>query len=281
MNTCWLLDAEIFDHYRDELAEVITQQGHLCRVIRPPAAGYSWEDEGCSYRQTFPADACVITHGDIALATRVRAERRWSPGAYGTVENYFCSRYYTPLGRYLLNSDYIMLPFGELDRCREFLFRVLGRNGQIFVRPDSPLKLFTGQTASLDSFSSDLEFMAFYDFPTHEMVVVSSPKEIIAEWRFAVVAKEVVAGCQYTENGTVHHRPEYDPLAHQLAQEIAQSEFAPDPVWVMDICRTSSGTYHLLEIGAFSFSDLYSMDKSAVVQAVSRQALKDWRPGKI
>lgn len=277
MNACWLLDAEMFDHYRDDLVAAVTEHGQEYKLIRAPKPGYSWDDEGCSYRRTFPADACVITHGDIALATRVRNEGRWTPGAYCTVEHFFCSRYYTHFGKFLLNSDYVMLPFGELDRCKAFLFETLGVDGRVFVRPDSPLKLFTGQCASLDTFDKDLEFMAFYEFPAHELVVVSSPKEIVAEWRFVVVGQEVVAGSQYTDHGKEHYSPEYDPSAHALAASVASSGFVPDPVWVTDVCKVASGSYYLLEIGAFSFADLYSTNKSAVVHAVSQSAVRDWQ----
>ena len=57
MIACWLLDSEMFDHYRDDLVAAIRQQGHACKLIRAPKPGYSWDDEGCSYRQTFPGDA--------------------------------------------------------------------------------------------------------------------------------------------------------------------------------------------------------------------------------
>ena len=44
----------------------------------------------------------------------------------------------------------------------------------------------------------------------------------------------------------------------------------------MDICQTADGEFHLLEIGGFSFADLYSCDKAAVVAAVSEAAHTFW-----
>ena len=44
----------------------------------------------------------------------------------------------------------------------------------------------------------------------------------------------------------------------------------------MDICKTSDGNYHLLEIGGFSFADLYACDMKTVVSAVSAAAQSVW-----
>jgi hypothetical protein len=169
-----------------------------------------------------------------------------------------------------------MLPFGELRRQKEFLLNTFGQAGRFFVRPDSPLKLFTGQIVSADTFEADLEFMAFYEFPIESLVVVSAPQSLDAEWRFVVVERNVITGSQYKLGGKNDVQASYDQAAMDLASRIASSEYQPDPAWVMDICRTSDGSYHLLEIGGFSFSDLYAGDKNAIVAEVSRAAWRDW-----
>jgi len=276
MKIGWLIDAEMFDHYRDDLVAAIRSQGHEAQFIRAPRPPYRWDDVGCSYRETFPEGMCVVAHGDIELVTRIYRERRWRPGAFATIERFFCSSYYCWFGEYLLNRDYIMLPFGELPRCQDFLFRSVGCDDRIFVRPDSPLKLFTGQVASSDTFDVDLEFMSFYEFSKESLVVVSAPRDITAEWRFVVVNRKVVAGCQYKRNGKIDSNSHYDPTAFALAAKVASSDYQPDLAWVMDICQTADGEFHLLEIGGFSFADLYSCDKAAVVAAVSEAAHTFW-----
>jgi hypothetical protein len=169
-----------------------------------------------------------------------------------------------------------MLPFGELRRQQAFLFDTFGKQGQIFVRPDSPLKIFTGQTMSDSTYDKDLEFMAFYDFPSESLVVVSSPKSIEFESRFVVVDGEVVAGSK-NKVGEEIRLSETDEDSWRLAEEIARTGFQPDRAWVMDICRTIDGCYHLLEIGAFSFANLYGCDKRSVVDAVSTAAAAIWK----
>jgi len=277
MKVGWLIDTDMFAAYRDDLVASIRALGHDVKLIHAPPPPYRWDDAGCGYRETFPRDACVVALGDIELVTRIERERRWSPGAFCTVENFACSSYYCWFGRYILNQDYVMLPFGELGRRREFLFDTLGREGHIFIRPDSPLKFFTGQVAARDTFDADLDFMGFYEFPPSSLVLVSSPKEIGAEWRFIVVGKQVVAGCQYKSEDRFDSEPCFESAARELADQIASSEYQPDPVWVMDICRTADDTFHLLELGGFSFADLYACDKTAIVKEVSQAAIAEWR----
>jgi len=277
MKVGWLIDADMFDGYRDELVAAIHDQGHDAKLIHAPSPPFRWDDVGCSYRDTFPQAACVVAHGDIELTTRIQREGRWTPGAFCTVENFAWSSYACRYGQHLLNRDYVMLPFGELDRCKDFLFDSLGLDGRLFIRPDSPLKLFTGQTTSRESFAADLEFMGFYEFPSNSLVVVSSPKSLVSEWRFVIADGKVVAGCQYRCGDDLDYRTEYDDDAFELAKSIAAIDYEPDPVWVMDICKCSDGSLHLLEIGGFSFSDLYACNKHDVVAAVSAAAKAVWK----
>lgn len=273
MSVGWLLDATVFDAYHDELAAAIVRNGDIVKSLNRPNPPYGWEDTDNSYRGAFAEKSCVITHADIDLVNRVRRDGIWTPGVIATLENFHCSHYFSHFGRFLLNRDYVMLPFGELERRADFLFQTFGRDGKIFVRPDSPLKLFTGLLADRANYARDLEFMAFYEFPMESLVVVSSPKRIDAEWRFVIADQSVVAGSLYKSSNPLDASPQNDVGARQLVDEILATGYSPDPVWVMDICRTIDGVYQLLEIGCFSFANLYSCDKDAVVRAVSAVAV--------
>jgi hypothetical protein len=277
MQVGWLLDGDLLGDHRDEYLDAIDELGHTARLVGAPDPPHRWDDVKSSYRDAFPRGACVVVHADIDLATRVRRDQLWTPGAFCTVEHFFWSHYACHLGKYLLNREYLMLPFGELARCEAFLFRTMGRADRLFIRPDSPLKTFTGQCASRGTFSADLEFMSFYEFPASSLVVVSPPQEIVAEWRFVVAGKNVVAGSQYKRDGKPAVLATVDAGAHSLAQTIAAEAFEPDPVWVMDICQTTDGAFHLLEIGAFSFADQYACNRRDVVREVSEVAVGLWQ----
>jgi hypothetical protein len=276
MKVGWLIDAELFDDYRDDLVTQIRNQGHVVQLVRAPSPPYLWEDGGCAYRDAFPRGECVIAHGDINLITRIHCERLWTPGAFATVDRFRCSDYYCHFGEFLLNQKYIMLPFGELPRQKEFLFGTVGIEGRIFVRPDSPLKIFTGQVISADTFEADLEYLGFYEFPADSIVIASEPASIDLEWRFVVANGQVITGSQYKRDGNMEVKPDYEAAAMNYATTIASREYQPDRVWVMDICKTNDGSYYLLEVGGFSFCNLYACDKRAIVSEVSRAAALEW-----
>ena len=44
MKVHWLIDADMFAHYRDELVACIRAQGHEVGLIRPPQPPYRWDD---------------------------------------------------------------------------------------------------------------------------------------------------------------------------------------------------------------------------------------------
>jgi len=272
MKVGWLLDPSVFPKEHEELAAAIVRQGHEIKSVARPDLPYTWADTKFAYRKLFPKGACVVTHGDIDLVNRVRADALWTPGVFATVEHFFCSHYYAHFGRFLLNQNYAMLPFAELLRRADWLFAAFGRDGRIFVRPDSPLKLFTGLLASQANFERDVEFMGFYEFPRESLVVVSTPRTICREWRFVIADGQIVAGSQYKERDENIVQPGYDDGAFSFAQDVLATGYAPDPVWVLDVCHTDDGQYHLLEIGGFSFAGLYACDKDAIVQAVSAVA---------
>jgi hypothetical protein len=165
-----------------------------------------------------------------------------------------------------------MLPFGDLPRQKDFLFQCLGKNDLLFVRPDSPLKLFTGQTISLDDFNKDYEFIGFNGFPPETIIVVSVARKLVAEWRFIVADGKIVAGSQYKDDGKLISIPASDAGAFAFAHQIVSTGYKPDPVWVLDVGLINDRSYRVVETGGFSFAGLYACDKDAVVQAVSSTA---------
>lgn len=276
----WLVEAEMFPDYRDELLAQIIQQGHAAKVVPEIPFGYRLNDIGSPHLQMFPPDACVVFHGCIEIANSLSEQSPWVPGVFCNWPNYECSTYYCHLARYLVNADYVLLPFGELQRRKDYLFSSIGKDGCIFVRPNSPQKSFTGQVARSDSFERDVEYMAFYDVPPQAIVLVSSPKQLVKEWRFVVASQTVVAGSRYKSDGKLDKVADSDAGALKLATEIASQAFQPDAVWVMDLCQTDTGDYHLLEIGSFSCAELYACNMTDVVREVSRVAMQEWEAGK-
>lgn len=154
-----------------------------------------------------------------------------------------------------INHDYIRMTFGELAPIDTVIW---GWGESIFVRPDSILKEFTGTVVTLMNFDEKYKLMSFYDdVVTPELpIIVSSVKKIEKEWRFIVVDNKIISGEPCTDE------------ALKFATEMAKVNI-PDRVWVLDICLSDLG-YKVLEIGCFSFAEIYSNDLDEIIREVSK-----------
>ena len=226
----------------------------------------------------------VVYHGSLLGAKWAQENTDWIPGPIANNPQFRCSYYYPRLRRMLLNEDHVFLPFGCLDVQRKFLWGSLGEdNGCVFIRPDSNRKPFTGQLTTPESWNDDLNLMGFYDdVVTPElMCVVARPQNIVEEWRFFVQGSKVLTGSLYRKGP---HTSVREPACEQawsqarlFAREAAKAEYTPDPVWVMDLCRTKAGNIRLLEVGSFSCAGIYACDTDILAKAVTEEAQRAWR----
>jgi hypothetical protein len=147
----------------------------------------------------------------------------------------------------------------------------IGAPGSFFVRPDSPLKPFSGRVLQRERVSLAALDHGFYYDDLETPVIVAPVQEVGREWRYVVVAQKVVAGSAYSADGrtSLPDDPTGEPWA--FAATIARQIEAPQAVFVLDVCKVG-GALFLLEINPFSGADLYACDPLAVVTAVSRFA---------
>lgn len=216
---------------------------------------------------------CYVAYGSLAFTQAVR-KKYITPGAYCTLEKYACTRYYPKMAPLLLNRSYVMLPYGELVRRKDFLFDSLDpfRTDTLFVRPDSGGKQFHGQLVPRDGYEEAVKKMAFYEVPDHELVVIATPQRLRAEWRFVVADKRVLpAGQQQPTPGGSECPLEALALAGKAAQL-----YEPDKVWTVDVGLTEEGDYKVVEIGSFSAAGLYAPDLTEIVRVVSKIAALEW-----
>jgi hypothetical protein len=271
----WLFETDVFDEGISRLVDEVKRQGMEAHI-----ASYLNNQPGvseASYLDLFPPHSCVVFYGSLNFAKQVRREATWLPAPYDEGPAHRCVTYYPPLGEHLLAQDYTMLPYGELRRMKKKLYKRHGLSETLFIRPDSGNKIFTGQLVYAESFEKSLDRMGFYEVPSSELVVVSEPRVIKAEWRFVVADHRVIAGSQYRRNNEKEVSPIVDDRAWELAEKVAAEGFQPDRVWTMDICRSGADHYYLLEIGCFSCAGLYACEAEPIVREVSRIALEEWK----
>lgn len=218
---------------------------------------------------------CIITQSSINLAQQIMKDKpKWVPGPWLTAENYKCTHYYPRLGPFLFNDPYIVMPRGDVPRHLNLLNSWLGKDDCLFIRPDSALKPFTAKVFKMDLFEKDWEWVKEFTDP-ESLIVISSPKNILGEWRFVVAGTQIVTSSQYQLNKKFDMAPSYPEEAKTLAEAVAQV-YQPDPMFVIDICLGADQKFYLLELGAFSVAGLYACDMEKIVKAAAEVAEKEW-----
>lgn len=264
MPTSWVIEAEVFPEASMQAFEAVaTAEGD--RVLRWKD---DWRDAALGHPQT-PMGPLVF-RGSLENAAWVRQNLAWRPGAYCDVEAFRCTRYYPRAERWLLCGDrWRALP------ARQFVEEALDQHLQhFFVRPDSPLKPFSGRLLTRDQVSWEAIDYGFYYDDRDLTVIVSEPRWITGEWRYVVVDRKVVAGSAYAAQGRQALRDPPNGPPWRFAQEVALELDPPEAVYVLDVCEAND-RYCLLELNPFSGADLYACDPGAVVRAVSARAAID------
>ena len=268
MKTKWLLETDVF---HENLAETIIPalKNQNIEFIQEKYIPF---DEN-KFLNVFDDDDCVIFYGSLNFAKKIRRNCKWVPGLYHTIENYDCTNYFPYLGEFLFNTPYIMLPAGELERMKSFLFETLSHfTKKLFIRPSRGEKIWTGQAVSPLCWEDFIRIVWIYDAEFKDLAVVSPFKNISREWRLVVANKEVITSSQYKP--ICEKNAPSDVI--KLAEKIIKLDFEPDKVWTIDICEDMKSDLYLLEIGGFSCAGLYHCDTDIIVEVVSDIAIKDW-----
>lgn len=267
----WLLERDVFHEDLDPIKDAITAAGMEYKEVRyiPLGAPNNFYDY-------FEPNTCVIAYGSINFTAAVAREANWVPGIWGNREALNCVHYYPKLGKFLLNSNYIILPYGELIRRKNHLFNMLDPYGanHLFMRPASPLKSFTGQTVSRARYEEDVKRLGFYDVSDDSLVIVANAVPIDTEWRMIVIDGSVVAGSQYKEDTLTQIREDVPIEVWDYAQVIAD-EYRLDDAYVIDIGK-SFDELKMIEVNSFSSSGWYLANKPILVNAAAELAIKQY-----
>lgn len=229
-----------------------------------------WDDGWWSDPERMPAptDEPVVFHGGLGNAARLRALDRWSPGALCNTTALACSAYYPRVGRWLAAKRHLFSTVRELVASPERVTAPLRECDRIFVRPDSPLKPFSGRVVALDGLCADALDHGFYYDDLDLPIVVAAVEELGREWRLVVTPQGIAAGSGYEAEGRGAGESVVPAAVRDLGEEISRALEFPDPVVVIDVVETEAGL-RLLELNPFSGADLYGCDLEAVVQAVT------------
>lgn len=272
LRPAWLIEAGVYGAEAEPLAAEVRRQGMTTEVV--PFTALTKDAALVSGDRRLGDGDCVIGYGTFPFARQIQLHRGWVPGAWCNQENLNCTSWFAHFGKYLLNQDYLVMPGVEAIRQQDWIYHVLGRDGQVFVRPAGCQKLFTGRCVAKAGFATAL---APTRYDTATLVVVSSPSALGREWRLVIAEDRVIAASQYCDQGRkALARGCPDEVVAFAEAALTDVSWRPDPVFMMDLCE-SRGALWLVELSAFSTSWLYECDLALVVPTVSDVARAAWR----
>lgn len=269
MNVLFVIDNVLGERQYDcgfpTLAEAAKEQGHEVFLTKhvPFTDKLSMDHD---FRRV---NKPVVVHGCIQFIRNFNNTFQGiCPGPYQNENVKSFHKFAVPLRQYLLNQDYIILPFHTI--------RTQPCYSRFFVKPLSGLKQFTGKVITPDNFEETIQTITQYEKIDDDLLcVVSSVKDIKAEFRYVIADRKVVTGSEYRWDNVLDVRIDTLPECDKLAETIAGLDWQADYVYVCDIAMTEDGP-KVIELNSFSSSGLYACDTRKIVKAVAEVAIKEY-----
>lgn len=259
MSITWVLERDVFSDNHNRLVDAAFAWGH--RVI-------SWDD-GWWQDEKFPSmeNEYVIFHGSLGNARRIANELPWRPGAFCNTTAFACSSWYAKAKPWLLHEKWVFGHVADFVHDPEHYLREIGSPLSFFVRPDSPLKPFSGRVIQIDELSLEALDYGFYYEDENLPIVITPVVDVSSEWRFIIADQTPIASSAYEASERSEINQTSTPKVMEFAREVAAALVPPDPLYILDVCQCNDNL-RLLEINPFSGGDLYACSRSAIVAAV-------------
>lgn len=256
----WVLEPDIFPETHVPIRNAIRNRGH--RLVEWSDA---WWSDGVPAQ--VPSTS-IVFHGSLGNAARIASDLHWTPGSFCPVESFRCSSWYESARQWLVHKDWHICTANELVARAPMIAKQLGATDRIFVRPDSPLKPFSGRVVEIaDLTLAKLDHGFYYDDDTIPVVV--APIQIIGkEWRFVIANRTVITGSAYDPKTRKPLLAQLDSAAANFASRVAASISEPETVYILDVCECND-QLRLLELNPFGGADLYACDATAIIDSVS------------
>lgn len=259
MTVHWLIESDVFPCTAPRITGALNARGRPWTRYHDDIGTSEWP----------PVDATVIFWGSLGAAYAERVAAAWTPGAVGNIACFHCSHYYPRLEPSVLaNADVVFSTVEEFVADPRTVIDRFGSVERVFVRPDSPLKPFSGRQIAIADISLEALDHGFYYDDVSLPIVVSRVKTVQREWRFVIADGAVVTGCEYIESreGAGLDIPHE---ARAVAARLAAGSWQPARLYIADIGE-SDGDLRVIELNPFSGADLYDSDPEAVIDAVDR-----------
>lgn len=261
----WVLESDVFPESHAPIRDAVRRAGHSIAEWSD-----TWIADGPPVRLS---SGPTVFHGSLGNAAHVSDNFDWTPGSFCDTDRFRCSYWYDYKRQWLIHEQYTFTTVAELVENAPEIAESVGSADAIFVRPDSPLKPFSGRVVNVSDLTpKDLDHGFYYD-DLQLPIVVAPVRDVGREWRFVVVNGNVIAGSGYDPATRTAAPLGLDDSVSGFAASIAAETFAPCSVYILDVCDCD-GDLRLMEFNPFSGADLYACDPNAIIDSVSRLALR-------
>ncbi len=185
-----------------------------------------------------------------------------------TIENYSCSVYYPKWLEWLLNRDHFFVPWITLKDDAQQYFEWLNCE-KLFIRPNSGRKIFTGNYISKKWWENDLETIASLpgNNPSdNDLVLVSSHKGIVSEYRVIMYEDEVLTYSWYDGNETCSLSEA--KIKDYCTAAAWSSNYFPDEYYTLDLALLQDGSMKVLELNSLFSAGWYDADYDKIIKHV-------------
>jgi hypothetical protein len=196
--------------------------------------------------------------------------------SFGANDNFKCSMYLSHGGSdHFLNNSPFFTTFALFEKNIKGWLDMFESN--VFIRPDSGFKTFTGLPITEDNYETELNSLKQLANPSPEtLILVASGVSIKSEYRFIICDGEVVTYSSYkVGNDIVTDKKVPDSVIEYAKKVISNTQWFPDFCFVMDVATLSSGCHKVIEYNAFSHSDFYESDYAKAFDAAGRFLYKE------
>jgi len=262
----WLIESDVFGTSSEPIKSEVRSQGMALEVVhaRPFLNGVIPRIAG----KPLSNDDCVLFWGSPPLMHHIRLNYAWRPGGWCNFENLNCTEYYPRLRPWLLNRDCQIGTIDDLIHSADELFAKFASHGEVFVRPCTLEKVFTGQLVTIDNFAATLERARYANC----LALVASPVPISCEWRLVVHHGIPIASSLYRRQGNLEiHEGCPADVTNFVTKVWSNLGWVPDEMFVVDVCESSDDLY-ILELNSFSCSGWYACNPAAIVSCASEAA---------
>jgi hypothetical protein len=202
----------------------------------------------------------VICIGSYSMR-HVAVRHAWTPGVFDLAAQDF-EQQRSHWGEHLLNAGSVVCALQDARFTAD----------RMFVRPAADSKHFSGRVFQADEFAAwqssigDPAAGHGTSLTPTTLIQLSLPVAIHAEYRFWVVAGQIVTRSLYKRGNQVLYSGNVDERLARYVQD-RMGEWMPHESFVIDVCDTAEGT-RIVEINTLNSSGFYAADVQRLVLAL-------------